>query len=86
MTLGEHLERVLRRLFDNREHARDVLERDLLVKEVAHGVHKHHAGFAPTQRLIERALVQRHAKTRATRSVPTIALVLRLTKALEPRS
>jgi hypothetical protein len=60
--LREHLEGVPRRPLHDVEHAPNVALRNLVVEEIAHGVHEHDLRFLPTERESQGPLVQGNLK------------------------
>ncbi len=85
MTLGEDLEHVL---FSSRHHVEDlfnVSDWDFVVEKIAHGVDKDDPRPFPAQRDRESPWVKGHRETRPTRTRSSIALVLGLSEALQPR-
>ena len=83
-SLGQHLIGALWHVGDDVEHATDVVDGHVLVKQVAHRVHEDQPGRCPGPRDVEGIRVNRQSEAGPARPGITVALVLGRPHRLEP--
>jgi hypothetical protein len=75
--LGQHLKRVLRAGVHHVEHALDEVQRDVLVKEVAHGVDEDHPRQPPAQWVTDGIVVEKDRVVPSALTVDDLQIVRR---------